>query len=759
MQGLYRSMARHGRNGLGLFAFVAFLSGCSDMLSEPEADVSLQGHQVGAGSGAVCSPVDTADTTCDRRDDDCDGKRDEDCDFNPSNCPHGYRKVVGTFGDDVLTGSSHKDCIVGYGGDDTIRGLGNDDLLVGGPGNDTIEGGSGDDEIKGGTGADEIDGGAGRDEIKGGDGNDRIDAGSGNDEVEGGRCHDTIHGGLGLDDLDGNGGSDRIFSARIFNRVDGGAGVDACSGSHCELSPHSAACLSDANCSGGKRCVVATGICVAAGDAAVTDATCDGVDDDCDNQNDEDFVGMPRTCGVGACQRTGGVACVDGTLQDSCVPGTPAANDASCNGIDDDCDGRTDENFVSAPTMCGVGACASTGMTSCVGGMVQDSCHAGAPAANDASCNGSDDDCNGQVDEDFMPSCVGPSSMTCVGGMVVTVDCDDANFCNGEETCSAGACSPGTPPVVDDGDPCTTDSCDPLTGEVSHEPVPVGTSCSDDAVCNGEETCQLSCVGVSSDTVAWWRGEGNGADSHDSLHGTLQGGVGFAAGEVDQAFVMDGVDDAVNLNAHAAALHNIGGQATLEFWMKSTFDVCRTVFNLRQGRFADQTLQIGNGCSTALTDEIVTWSYINGATTSTVGYQSVNRSVLLDDNWHHVALTLDGTNTRIYVDGAAVVATIGVGADHGDWGGFALPPTIAAIGASLASVTVPTWFFGSLDEVTLYDRALSAAEIAAIYFAGSAGKCTGTEGGGLVCTPGLPEPAGTPCEDGGMCDGDGMCEP
>ena len=47
--------------------------------------------------------------------------------------------------------------------------------------------------------------------------------------------------------------------------------------------------------------------------------------------------------------------------------------------------------FVSAPTSCGLGACASTGLTSCVAGVVLDSCTAGTPASSDTTCNGIDD--------------------------------------------------------------------------------------------------------------------------------------------------------------------------------------------------------------------------------------------------------------------------------------------------------------------------------------------------------------------------------
>ncbi len=47
--------------------------------------------------------------------------------------------------------------------------------------------------------------------------------------------------------------------------------------------------------------------------------------------------------------------------------------------------------------------------------------------------------------------------------------CDDNNLCNGHETCVGGVCTPASSPLsCDDNDPCTVDSCDPITG-CSHQ--------------------------------------------------------------------------------------------------------------------------------------------------------------------------------------------------------------------------------------------------------------------------------------------------
>ncbi len=101
-------------------------------------------------------------------------------------------------------------------------------------------------------------------------------------------------------------------------------------------------------------------------------------------------------CGVGACAATGSTSCVAGGVVDSCTPGTPSS-DANCDGIDNDCSGTADEDYVSQPTSCGVGACAATGSTSCVAGGEVDSCTPGSSTAE--VCNGIDDDCNGEIDD------------------------------------------------------------------------------------------------------------------------------------------------------------------------------------------------------------------------------------------------------------------------------------------------------------------------------------------------------------------------
>jgi RHS repeat-associated protein len=67
--------------------------------------------------------------------------------------------------------------------------------------------------------------------------------------------------------------------------------------------------------------------------------------------------------------------------------------------------------------------------------------------------------------------------------------CADGNVCNGDEVCDAdGVCLPGISLALDDANPCTADGCDAQTG-ATHAPLAAGSSCRDSNACNGNEIC------------------------------------------------------------------------------------------------------------------------------------------------------------------------------------------------------------------------------------------------------------------------------
>ena len=84
--------------------------------------------------------------------------------------------VIGTSGDDTVTGSAAGDCVVGGGGDDTIDGQGGDDVVLGGDGADRLDGGAGNDRLYGEAALDRLVGGPGADVLDGGADNAACDS-------------------------------------------------------------------------------------------------------------------------------------------------------------------------------------------------------------------------------------------------------------------------------------------------------------------------------------------------------------------------------------------------------------------------------------------------------------------------------------------------------------------------------------------------------------------------------------------------------
>jgi uncharacterized repeat protein (TIGR01451 family) len=203
--------------------------------------------------------------------------------------------------------------------------------------------------------------------------------------------------------------------------------------------------------------------------------TCNNEDDNCNGSVDEGLGSVPSTCGTGACVRAGVVSCVGGVYTDSCVSGVPGLSDATCDGVDDNCNGSTDEGYVGTATACGVGACARVGVRVCVNGDLADTCSPGAPAPSDATCDGVDDNCNGQADEGYVPTatscgvgacerqgfiqCVaGVQVSDCIGGLPVASD----TTCNGVDEDCNGVLDDGYAPVPSS---CGTGAC-AATGSV-----------------------------------------------------------------------------------------------------------------------------------------------------------------------------------------------------------------------------------------------------------------------------------------------------
>jgi hypothetical protein len=117
--------------------------------------------------------------------------------------------------------------------------------------------------------------------------------------------------------------------------------------------------------------------------------------------------GQPCTLGQGVCQVTGVFQCAGNGQSVACSQTPPAAAVSTeaglCNNLDDDCDGSVDEDFPNKGQVCsvGTGVCRAFGNFACAANGGSTVCNAVAGASSAESCDLLDNNCDGQTDETF----------------------------------------------------------------------------------------------------------------------------------------------------------------------------------------------------------------------------------------------------------------------------------------------------------------------------------------------------------------------
>jgi len=243
-------------------------------------------------------------------------------------------------------------------------------------------------------------------------------------------------------------------------------------------------------------------------------------------------------------------------------------------------------------------------------------------------------------------------------------------------------------------------------------------------------TPPTNCVSPSSCLVGWWPGESNADDIIGGNNGAVVSGtIGYVPAEVGLGFDFDG--GANRLFVPSAPALNFGPEQdfSIETWISSLETIIPIVESTNESFSFMPIVSKGNtnGYGFGVNGKAIEcflWDSMGNC-----NWWRAASPDLRDGSLHHVALTVARDSTiggHMYVDGVMVlqfdptsvpgdlsnIQPLQIGSDF-----YAAPNNVSVY---------QNFFQGGIDELSIYNCALSSNDIAAIYNAGNAGKCQPT---------------------------------
>lgn len=208
--------------------------------------------------------------------------------------------------------------------------------------------------------------------------------------------------------------------------------------------------------------------------------------------------------------------------------------------------------------------------------------------------------------------------------------------------------------------------------------------------------------------ISWYAAEGNADNNFGFDNGFLENGAGYAPAKIGYGFNFDGADDF--FRAPAKSLPIGDNDRTIEAWVKiNSFDteLYSESFFVGYGDFGKKTQ----------TFHLTTHDYENYGTSFIFSQwgEGITGPKLKAGIFYHIAVTNIGNSVRLYLNGALVNSgdlTINTPAD-----------TELFFGRIPGTRGNTRKLNGIVDEVKIYNRALNAEEIQAIYNNGSGIEC------------------------------------
>jgi hypothetical protein len=211
--------------------------------------------------------------------------------------------------------------------------------------------------------------------------------------------------------------------------------------------------------------------------------------------------------------------------------------------------------------------------------------------------------------------------------------------------------------------------------------------------CNGGAWIIMGTPGVplsiQNGLAGWWKlDDGSGTSAADSSGngktGTLVNAPTWTTGNINGALTFNGTNQQVSIPSLG-----LSSVFSFSFWVKSTYGTGSEMFSIGNFIYCEANYSAGDiaACSPDASTHVIT------------------AGGLMDGNWHHVAYVSTGAAATqlMYVDGT-LQGTV-----------TATPNLSGGSTATIASQNGSNYFHGTIDDVRVYNRALSAAEVAGLY--------------------------------------------
>jgi len=316
-------------------------------------------------------------------------------------------------------------------------------------------------------------------------------------------------------------------------------------------------------------------------------------------------------------------------------------------------------------------------------------------------------------------NCTGTRSSLAVNSISLTGG-DSSMFTLNSGDGTGGTC--GAAPTIANGDSCTV--------SVTFTPTSAGAKATMLRIASSDQTAPNKYIALSGNNlepvpVSWWKAENNAYDTLGGNNGTVYGAT-YTAGKAGQAFSFNGTDNYV---AQGSSYKNVVSNTfTMEFWANPAATRAVTspansgvsgTSNQRYAIFPEQggadVNIVGAGVSVG-TNGVSVFEHTSGNLYSPIVYDAVL------SGWTHIAVVYTDKVATLYINGA-LVAT-GVTPRAG---------LTKVFPSSQFGGTAYGYYQGALDEVRIFNRALTSDEILQMNTFGLTVVKSGT-GSGTVTT-------------------------